>query len=111
MDKTSNPTRADYMARRVSHEEYYRAVAKTAGISFKDSSAPIVERARQALAAGDKHLNTIPLKVWDGMGAALLSIDRAFRAHGDHDSLAGRVCVLKQAVADAVAAQAEGSRD
>lgn len=99
--KQESPTRADYMAGKVSHEEYYRAVARSAGISYAKSD--ILLKVRDALAAGDHHLNTIPLGFWDLRAAGLLpSISRAFKVHGDGDTLAGRVCVLKQAARDAV---------
>lgn len=96
------PTRQDYLQNRVSFAEYYRAVAKTAGISYRNADPIFLSRVRQALANGDEHLNTIPLREWDIRATCLLpSIRAAFRAHGDGDSLAGRVCLIKQAAIDA----------
>jgi hypothetical protein len=97
-------TRKDYMDGRVTHADYYRSVAKAAGISYASADPAFLGRVRSALANGDEHLNTIPLAEWDRRGSMLLSVSRAFKAHGDCDSLAGRVCVLKQAARDAVEA-------
>lgn len=95
------PTRADYMAGRVDFATFYRAVNATAGI--KMDSHPILARAAHALGAGDEHLNRIPLSAWDAIAAGFWrSAERALREHGDHLSLAGGVCLAKQAVRDAL---------
>ena len=80
------------------------AVAKTAGIRF-GANHPLVMRVRAALANGDEHLNTITLSVWDRMGETMAWY--AFRSHGDHDSMAGRVCVLKEAARQAAERELE----
>jgi hypothetical protein len=91
------PTRADYMAGRVSHDEYYRAVVRTAGLHYSDTH-PDVAKWREHLAAGDVHLNRLPLVYWDRLaGLAQASLARALRAHGDAWSLAGGVCAVKAA--------------
>lgn len=96
----NNPTRSDYMAGRCSFEDFYRAVNQTGGVRFTD--AALLVRVRKALAAGDKHLNTIPLATWDAKAlGAQLTLSRALRAHGDFYSLAGGVCCMKQAARDA----------
>lgn len=118
-------TRADYMAGRATHEQYYRSVCCTAGIDFRGHS--ILPRVRECLAAGDEHLNRIqmslpfwhnprkhatPFFTWDGWGAHPLvkaALTRAFKAHGDEWTLAGSVCALKQAARDAVAAEGGAS--
>lgn len=107
-------TRSDYMAKRATHAEFYRAVNATAGYSLRAEYTytnffrsvvtvrNIVERARAALANGDEHLNSIPLPIWDGIASAhKAEIGRALRAHGDFYSLAGGVCCVKQAAKDA----------
>lgn len=93
------PTRDDYMEHRVSHSTYYRAIAETAGVSFRGGDPAFLARVREALAAGDEPLNTIPIRIWDGMASRV--DPAAFREHGDHASAAGFVCVLKQAARDA----------
>ena len=100
MDPTlKSPTRADYMAHRATHEEYYRAVNATAGVRF-EADHWLVERAR---VSSDPHFNDVPLKLWDRHGDNTylrVALAKAFRAHGDVLSLAGIVCCLKQAVRD-----------
>ncbi len=101
----TSPTRAEYLNKTVSFEDFYRAIAKDAGISFAGSD--ILPRVKRALASGDEHLNTIPLATWDiYAGAAKHATAPAFKAHGDSWSIAGGVCVAKQAAKDA----AEGVR-
>jgi hypothetical protein len=96
-------TRQDYMERRVTHREYYASVAKDAGVAFHDG--PFIERVRKALAAGDEHLNTIPLDEWDRRASGPTPhLSSAFKRHGDFWSLAGAVCVLKEAAKQAAEA-------
>ena len=93
--------REKYLAHLMSFEAYYRGIALAAGIAF-DPKDPFIDRVRGALANGDDHLNTISLRVWDQKACFLLpGIKRAFEVQGDSDTLAGRVCVLKQAARDA----------
>lgn len=88
---------------RATHREFYGAVVETAGIAFQDPGDPLVLRAQRALANGDEHLNTIPLEGWDRMALVYSSqIGRALKLHGDGYSLGGGVCVLKEAVRQAV---------
>ncbi len=95
------PRRRQYLRGEVTHGEYYSAVAKTAGL---DMAVGLVFKARTALALGDQALNSIPLPVWDALALAhARPIGSALHAHGDHATLAGSVCVLKQAACDAVA--------
>jgi len=90
------------MAGRVSHSDYYRAVAATAGVSYKKADPAFLARVRAALEKGDEYLNSIPLREWDIRAVSLLpNVSKAFREHGDLDSLAGRVCLLKRVAADA----------
>lgn len=96
-------THADYIDGKVTFAEYYRSVNKAAGLKYPGEHA-LVDRARKALANGDQHLNTIPIKEWDAIGANPIlrtNLARAFKAHGDWLTLANIVCALKQAVRDA----------
>ncbi len=96
------PTRADYMNNKVSFREFYTAVAKDAGISFAKSD--ILPKVKAALAAGDEHLNTIPLRTWDLRATNSITqnaITRALKLHGDYFSLAGGVSTLKVAAINA----------
>lgn len=96
-------TRKDYMDGKVTFEQYYSSVAKEAGLSMEE--AGILERVKKALESGDEHLNSIPLAKWDKMGANPVlraNLSRSFKKHEDGMSLAGIVCVLKQACINAV---------
>lgn len=96
-----SPTRAQYLNKEVSFEDYYRAIAKDAGISFDNCSD--LPKFKAAIDRGDEHLNSIRLPYWDSW--AIFSGDRlraAFKKHGDFFSIAGGVCVAKQAARDAV---------
>lgn len=101
MTELKYPTYQDYMNKKVSYAEYYRAVAATAGIRFINKA--IVDRARRELSNGDERLNNIPLKVWDNMGLMIKpQLTSAFIKHGDFFSAAGAVCVLKQIALDEI---------
>jgi NADH:ubiquinone oxidoreductase subunit D len=92
------PQRAEYIKGTVSHETYYQSIADLAGIDW--TACNEIGRIREALANGDEHLNTIPLKWWDVKAASPWTqnaLKRSMKAHGDILSLAGAVCVLKQA--------------
>ncbi len=96
-------TRKDYMDGKVTHEEYYSSVAKAAGINLRGWD--MLPRIKESLAKGDHHLNHVKgygLHAWDAMAiSAKPNISPAFKAHGDFWSLAGGVCVAKQAAREA----------
>lgn len=96
--------RSDYMNGAVSFDDYYRSIAHAAHVSFAQSDK--LADIKAALARGDEHLNSVPgmpLNVWD-MRGAMLAYSPAYRAalkdHGEIDSMAVRVCVLKAAAVD-----------
>jgi hypothetical protein len=94
--------RQDYMTGKVTFAEYYREIARIAGISWKHHR--MLKRVKTALAQGDEHLNSIPLHLWDVLGASSRPmIARALRQMGDSGgvSMAEIVCVHKQAATDA----------
>jgi hypothetical protein len=102
MSTETLPQRVDYMAGRVTHEEFYRSINKVAGLSF--AGHPWLPRVGAALAAGDEHLNTIPLYKWDALGANPVlraNLARAVEMTGDWLTAAVIVCCLKQAAKDA----------
>ena len=95
--------RKDYMDGKITHDDYYRALAKESKVSYADAEPAFLERVRKALADGDEHLNSIPLSIWDARAASLMpSVMAAFKAAGDHYSMAGGVCLIKRAAKDAV---------
>ena len=97
MTTTTHPQRADYMNGIVTFSEFYGSVAKAAGVSLK-GNPKLIARVKAALANGDEHLNTIPLSEWDILAAgAAPQIAASLKLHGDSYSLAGGVCVMKEA--------------
>ena len=87
-------TRNDYIEGRCTHDEFYEAVAKAAGVTRV--SDELQQLANAAWANGDEHLNTIPLGVWDAAAAGRqLCITTALKKFGDHWSMMGGVCVMK----------------
>ena len=100
MATTTYPQRSEYMAGQVTHEQFYRSVARTAGIHLEHH--PRLNDFKVALANGDKYLNTIPLKQWDIWAVPYHgAISRSLKLHGDFYSDAGAVCTLKQAAIEA----------
>lgn len=95
-------SRQQYMADQTLHHAFYLEIAKDAGISYS-ASAPIVIRAKEALAKGDEHLNTIPLSDWDRLSPPVIPYywSKAFKNRGDFATLAGLVCMHKAAVREA----------
>ena len=98
---TTEPTRKQYMDGEVSFADFYRAIYRTAGISLEGNKT-LTSRVKKALYQGDKHLNSISREVWDGLAfSARYTLIKAFKEHGDSYSMAGGVCVMKQAARDA----------
>ena len=59
------------------HEVKYEALAHRLGVAALVALIPATpERIRQALAAGDEHLNTIPLASWDRAADAWTAIPK-----------------------------------
>ena len=94
-------TRKEYMqnSKKLFHA-YYLEIAKEAGIDYSESD--LLPRVKEALKAGDEHLNTIPLSIWDANGMyTQRTINTAMKKRGDFWSLAGSVCVHKTAAKEA----------
>lgn len=88
--KAQYPTRDDYMAGRVTFDEYYTAICD--GLD-SNMVGHLLERVRKSK---DEHLNDIPLVLWDRVADAYSGrIGRNLVRHGDWNTLACRVCVLK----------------
>lgn len=93
-------TRADYMDKRCTHADYYGEIAQAAGVSLVGH--PIMPDVEKALAAGDEHLNSVPLDRWDSVGHGFRNaLGPVMRARGDVLSMAGLVCVAKEAARQA----------
>lgn len=84
-------TRTQYLDRECSHRTYYgqfvtdatkRAVKNYIGVGKLKNST-------------DEHFNDIPLKTWDSLPSAYNR--QAMESCGDYLTLAGRVCIMKEA--------------
>lgn len=85
-------TRADYLAQRATYAEYYGEIIQKTGLRCP---AHLVERAR---ASTDPHFNDVPLHLWDqSMPVWPHHLAAAIRARGDYPTLAGWVCLMKEA--------------
>ena len=94
-------TRKQRLADECSHREYFA--------QFVDASAiaSVVRHihARKLIASTDPHFNDIPLKVWDILPAPFGTAAK-MKALGDFLTLAGQVCIHKEAARQYVEAQA-----
>lgn len=87
-------SRADYLARRHTHAEYYSQFI-TPNITRIVATRIGLKRLKLST---DEHLNDIPLSRWDAIGFAIIpDIRDALKQAGDCDSMSGRVCILKAA--------------
>lgn len=95
-------THSDYMSDKCTHRQYYGQFVNADTIS-------LVARAfgnDRLLASKDEHFNDIPLALWDALvphapGSA------KFKEAGDFYTLAGGVCMLKEAARQIVEATAK----
>lgn len=85
-------SRKDYLGNKCSHREYYG--------QFVDEFTKVrvlnhinLERLKSS---EDEHLNDIPLQTWDDIGINLTRVD-CLREAGDSHSLAGAICINKEA--------------
>lgn len=91
-------SRRAYLAHEITFDEYYARLAARIAPPATLSSPDFLARVREALASGDRPLNTIPLREWDAMAYGYehsAHVHRVFKAHGDLASLAGLVCLFK----------------
>lgn len=97
-----SPTRADYLAGRATHREFYGAIVREVGIRFR-ADDPLVVKCRAALEAGDEHFNKVQVMAkWDAIAASFIGTNRILREHGDYLTLAGGVCIAKEAIRQAI---------
>lgn len=87
-------SRADYMANKCSHQEYYNQFVTRDTLALVEDVFG-VEKLKAAYAE-DKNLNTIPLAKWDAL-AGNVNTNEALKQAGDYLTLAGSVCILKAA--------------
>ncbi len=89
-------TRQDYLDKKCNHRQYYAQFVDAALI------AAVLNRIGKELKSStDDNLNDIPLARWDGMARSIrpgASLNKA----GDYPTLAGQVCILKEAARQAI---------
>lgn len=85
-------TRQQYLAGECTHAEYY-------GQFVTDGKKRILHRLEDKIKrSNDPHFNDIPLKQWDQLAPAIYpTLSKQMKETGDCLSLAGAVCVLKEA--------------
>ena len=86
-------TREAYLQGKCSHEQYYSQFV-TAHIKLAIKNTFTIDQLKNALKQ-DKNLNNIPLHLWDSLA---MRVDfPSLKAFGDYLTLAGKVCILKEA--------------
>ena len=86
-------TRKDYMAAKCTHSGYY---GQFVGHETRWYVSDVIGRDK-IVNSEDPHFNDIPLKSWDHAAKFMHGIGRSMRDLGDYPTLAGQVCVLKEA--------------
>jgi hypothetical protein len=84
-------TREQYMNHECSHREYH---AQFVNESVKNRVVYAIGMDK-LLASTDKHLNDIPLKMWDTLGP--VGSKTQWDAAGDYATMSGRTCIYKEA--------------
>lgn len=87
-------TRKDYLDSNCTHEQYYSQFVNDQ-IKAIVSTFFGTKELKNAYAK-DPSFNTIPLQQWDNL-TYRFSCDKALKERGDYSTLAGKVCILKQA--------------
>jgi len=81
------------------HRTFYNEVAQDAKVKVSDK---LIKETREAIAAGDEHLNTIPLKRWDDLAEAWRHrISPVLKERGTAYSISQGVCTMKAAARSA----------
>lgn len=89
-------TRQDYLNKKATHREFY-AQFVTPELKKQVLQSIGIEKLKSA--ANDEHLNSIPLSFWDSMAGYARTdfIVNKMKECGDFLTLAGCVCILKEA--------------
>jgi hypothetical protein len=87
--------RHQYLTGEASHFQYY---AQFASEYVKQVVEMVIGQDRISKSR-DEHLNDIPLEIWDRIGRIILTskLDAKMRSLGDYPTLAGLVCIAKNA--------------
>ncbi len=100
---TTKFSRADYLARKCTHREYYSQFVSNSLVSQMASRFG-KEHLKECFLT-DEHLNNIPLKIWDGLEMAYRSaFYHNVKEAGDTYSQSSGVCILKESAKQAAEA-------
>jgi hypothetical protein len=101
-------TRKDYLAGDCTYRQYYGQIVRLAGIRLSKQDKLVKDCTPSNQRTVDEHYNHIGLPTWDTYsGSARRGISKAFKQCGDSWSLAGGICVIKEAVRQAVEREEE----
>ena len=101
-------TRKDYLAGNCTYRQYCGQIVRLAGIRFSKQDKIVKDCTPSDQRTVDEHYNHIGLPTWDiSSGSARREICKALKQCGDSWSLAGGVCVIKEAVRQAVEREEE----
>ena len=93
METQSLFTRADYLAGKCTHSQYYaQFVTRTTKELVKKYIG--LDKIK---ASTDHHFNDIPIKQWDELASGGVPRAIAFIDVGDFSTLAGNICIAKEA--------------
>lgn len=85
-------TRKQYMAGECTHRQYYAQFVSPYVIAAVSQAIG----KRRILQSTNEHFNDIPLREWDCIGKGFV-MAQSFEACGDFATLAGLVCIAKEA--------------
>lgn len=86
-------TRKDYLDGKCTHGEYYSQYVTPEIEKLVSTLGPDKIK---AAAKVDEYMNNIPLRQWDSM-TNFFHCKSEMEKHGDYPTLAGKVCILKEA--------------
>jgi hypothetical protein len=92
---TENYTRTQYLNKECTHEQYYTQYCNDTIIDRVNSFFG-KEKLQDAIKE-DEHLNNIPIAKWDILASNLYDVSKKMKENGDYLTLAGGVCICKQA--------------
>jgi hypothetical protein len=94
-------TRKDYLSGKVTHREYY---AQFVNDDIKRNVRFLGINAIKKAYEIDPLLNTISLAAWDSCGRCPRSVAERMREAGDYPTMAGMVCLHKEAAKQLIGA-------
>ena len=94
-------SRADYLAKKCTHQQYYSQFVNDT-IQSRVKGAFGIDAIKDAMLINE-NLNTIPIGKWDVLANNLYNVSGLLKDAGDFLTLAGGVCIAKEAARQLVA--------